>query len=323
MSVITPFLAYFPCVMLGGSGVIATAIVGFIIGNQYAPRFTPDYRLLAFNLWPTLGFCVQSIVFLLVGIDMNNIINSISSIPLHDLVLYSSSVILTVIIGRFIWVYLFVLFLPRFLFPSIKKKDPPPPWQATFIIAWAGMRGGISLAAALAVPTLPLLSAGANPKSLLIFLVFCVIAATLLLQGLPLPWIIKKIGIQKYAVHEHYNQHIAELTARFKVVKAAVRWLKKYLEEVKDNPDLYQQVKGALREYKMLKTRLKERIKSHDGEALEHDEMEELQEELFVLSQIIEVEREELLRMWRNDEISLAVRNNIMQILDHKVKHLV
>lgn len=323
LSLLTPFIAYFPCVMMGGSGVIATAIVGFIIGNHYATRFTPEYRILAFTLWPTVAFTVQSIVFLLVGIDMNNIVNSISVIPIQTLLLYSSSVILTVIIGRFIWVYLFVLFLPRLLFPSIKKKDPYPPWQAPFIISWAGMRGGISLAAALAVPTLPLLSAGANPKNLLIFLVFCVIAVTLVLQGLTLPWLIKKIGIQKMAIDEHYNQHIVELTARYKVVKAALRWLKKYLEEVKDNPDLYEQVKLFIREYKMLRTKLKERIKSHDGESLEHDEMAEVQEELFVLSQIVEIEKEELMRMWHNDEINLAVRNKILQILDHKVKHLV
>lgn len=320
-SFVTPFIAYIPAVELGGCGVLATCIVGFIIGNYYAPLFSPEFRLGARTVWPALSYTIQNIVFLFVGLDLRYILYQISSISSYSLFLYSGAVILTVIIGRFIWTFP-AAYLPRFLFPSIRKKDPYPPWQYAFIISWSGMRGGVSLAAAFAVPVLPNLVEGANPKSLLIFLVFAVIAATFLAQGLTLPWLLKKLGVNKFGQREQFKEHIAELSARYKITTAALHWLKEYKEEVKDDPKLLEEAKLYIREYRMLKQQLKERIASHDKKTMAHDEAEEAKEEAFLVTQVIEIEKAELLRLWHEDKITLVLRNRLLDRLDHRWKNI-
>jgi CPA1 family monovalent cation:H+ antiporter len=321
-SILTPFLAYFPPIMLGGSGVLATAITGFVISNRYGVRFTPEFRLVSRAIWPSISFAIQSILFLLIGLDMRLILDSISSISGKSLFIYSAAVILVIIIGRFIWVYP-ATYVPRWLFPSILKKDPYPPWQYPIVVSWAGMRGGVSLAAALAVPVLPATVEGANPRDLLIFLVFCAIAATFILQGLTLPWILKVTGVHEHGQRERYDEHLSQLTARKKMIQAALRWLSEYKENIKDNPKVLDQVKLYIQEYRMLKAQLKERIAAHDGiTTLAHDEQAESREEACLLSQILEVEKEELLKLWRKEKINLTVRNNLLAQLDHRSQHI-
>ncbi len=319
-SLLTPFLAYYPAVLLGGCGVLATVVTGFVIGNIYAVRFSPEFRLFSRAFWPTLSFGLQSFIFLLVGLDFRFILGRISSISPLSLLIYSGTLILAVIVGRFLWVYAAAI-LPRFLFSSIRKKDPYPTWQSIFVISWSGMRGGISLAAALAVPFLPGTVKGANPNDLLLFLVFSVITTTFVVQGLTLPWLINVLGIQKSAKCEEYNEHITELNARLTMTKAVLRWLSEYKDEVKDDPKLLEQVKLYIREYRMLKNQLKERIADH-REILDHDEQKEAMTEIFLLSQILEIEKVELLELWRKEKINLAVRNKLLERLDHRVKHL-
>jgi Na+/H+ antiporter len=320
-SVLTPFIAYFPPEQLGGSGILSTVVAGFVIGNVFSIRFTPEFRLVSRAVWPALAFAMQSILFLLVGLEMRYVMESISSISLNSLLLYSGSVIATVIIGRFIWVYVVVGFLPRFLFPSLRKKDPYPPWQYPLIISWAGMRGAISLAAALAVPMLPSDVEGANARELLVFLVFTVIIATLLIQGLTLPWLMKVIGMRKYGQREKYKEHMAELNARMQMTKAVLRWLKEYKAEVKEDPKYLAETKVHLQEYKMLKKQLEERIKSHDGD-FDHDETLEAADEICFLEHIIDIERQELIKLWRKEKVNITVATKLLNKLDHRVSHL-
>jgi len=319
-SLLTPFLAYWPAEQLGGCGVLATVVAGFVIGHVYAMKFTPEFRVVSRAVWPALTFAIESILFLLVGLNMKSILRDISVIPTEKLALYSIAVVLTVIIGRFIWVYGFVTYFPRIM-SSVRKKEPFVPWQYPFVTAWAGMRGGISLAAALAVPALPAEVHGANSRDLLIFLVFCVIAATLLFQGLSLPWILKKIGISKFEKTVKSNQKVVELTARIKITQAVLRWLAAYKGQVKDNPKLLEEVKLYFQEYRLLKTKLNEKIGKFDGD-YQYDEKEKLMNESFLLSQIIEVERSELLMLWQKEEIDLKIRDKLLERLDHRAKHL-
>ncbi|CAN5431930.1 Na+/H+ antiporter [soil metagenome] len=317
-SILTPFIAYFPAEMLGGSGILATAATGFIIGQFYSLRFSPEFRLFSWAFWPSLSFALQNIIFLLVGLNLRFIINNISSIPTASLLLYSVSVILVVILGRFIWMFPTV-YLPR-VFASVRKKEAAFPWQFPIVISWAGMRGGVSLAAALAVPSLPFTVAGANPRDLLIFLVFSVIVATFLLQGLTLPWLLKVLKVQKYSRCEQYNEHVAELIARMTMVKAVLRWLSKY-KNVSNDPKLLDEIKVHILQYQMLKKQLKTKI-AREAETLISDEKTAIITEVFLLSQIIEIEKAELLRLWHSEKINLAVRNKLLERLDHRAKHL-
>jgi Na+/H+ antiporter len=320
-SLLTPFIAYIPAEMLGGSGILATVVTGFVIGNRYAVHYTPEFRLVSFAVWPALGFAIQNLLFLLVGLDMKNILYNISSIPFQSIALYSAAIIATVILGRFFWVYGCIYFLPRFLFPSIRKKDPLPPWQFPFITSWAGMRGSISLAAALAIPALPMLSNGANPQDLVVFLVFVIIAATFLLQGLTLPWLLKVLDVSKYGKEEEYSEHLSELEARMLMINAALRWLLEYRKQIVDSPKLLDEVKLYISEYLRLKRNLASGIKSH-MENVAHDEKSEMRVEEFLLSQIVEVERSELMRLWKNQKININIRNKLITRLDHHSRNL-
>ncbi len=320
---VTPFIAYIPAAKLGGTGIIATAIVGFIIGNKFTLRFTPEYRLTALSIWPTLGFAIQGLIFLLVGLDMRSTFMRISSIPLETLMLYVFSTTFVIIVGRFIWVYGALIFLPRFLLPYLRKKDPYPPWQYPFIISWSGIRGGISLAAALAVPALTLKINGVDPRDLLVFLVFCIIIVTLVLQGLSLPFIIKKIGIAHVGESERYTEHMNELQAKSEMIEAALNWLEKYIKNIKNNMKLLPEVSQYIYEYQSLKKHLASRIFAHDGKSM-HDEQTETKEDLSLLLKIIEVEKSELSRLWREEKINLRTRNKLLATLDHQLqRHLI
>lgn len=318
-SALTPFLAYIPAVAAGGCGVLATAITGFMIGNRYSPRFNSDFRLLSRAIWPTVAFAIQCVLFLLIGLDLRSITSGISPIATGTVAWYSIAIILTLIIGRFIWVYLAVYFLPRALFPRLRKRDPYPPWQYPFIVSWAGIRGSISLAAALAVPALPTLVNGTNPRNLLIFLVFIVIVTTFIFQGMTLPFLINLLGIKKYALAEKHEEHVSELNARVKMVTAVLRWLHQYQREVNDNPKLANEVSEHIKQYKIIKTHLKDRVAMHSPE-LPHDEKAEVMEEYFLTAQIIEIEKAKVLELWRTNKINLTIRNRLLDKLDHRAK---
>ncbi len=319
ISLSTPFFAYLPAIKLGGSGVLATAVTGLIIEYYYIERFSPEIRLLARSIWAMIALVIESILFLLVGLELPFILDRISSIAVSDLVFYSMVVTLTVIIGRFIWVYP-AAYLPRYLFPSIRKRENMP-WQNPFVVSWAGMRGGISLAAALAVPALPHMSNGVNPTDLLVFIVFCVIIATLILQGLALPWVIKVIGLRRVGQHEQYLDHISELSARKKMANAVLAWLLEFKEQSQENMHLCRELDFRIKEYKNLKSLLKDSIKNHD-ENIPHAQEREMKEILFLSDKIVGIKRDILAKLWQENKISHKIKNKLQQELDHRTKQL-
>jgi len=321
ISFLTPFLAYLPAERLGGCGVLATVVTGLILGHKYLHQLTPEVRLVGHSFWLSLEFALQSVLFFLVGLNFRYILEGIQAVPIHNFILYSSTIIAIVIIGRFIWVYLAAL-VPRFLFPSIRKKDPYPPWQIPFIISWAGMRGGISLAAALAIPMLTMTVDSVNIRDLILFLVFCVIIATLLIQGLTLPWLLDILGINKFGQHEKYTEHLAELSARLFMIKEALHWLKSYRESVKDNIKLSAEIRFRIHQYQKLKKQLKERIQMHDEIQDFHDENLEMKETIFITIQLIEVEKRALLNVCRKEKIHMETRNKLLQELDFRAREL-
>lgn len=317
VSILTPFLAYIPAQQLGGSGVLATVVTGLVIGNYFLERFTPEVRISGRAVWNTITFVLQNILFLLVGLDFRIIIERISSISYGRLFWYTLAVIFVVIIGRFIWVFTTVnVQRLKFLTP---KRVTLPPWQFLFIVSWSGMRGGVSLAAALSVPSI-LLADGANVRDFIVFIVFSCIVATLFIQGLTLPWVMKRLGVHRHKLKEKYSEHISELSARVALMKAVLHWLKKYIKMIKNNPDLSIQVHLHIKQYQLLKKQLIEQIKNH-SEYVDHDERLELQNEILLASQILEVERAELDRLWHKEEISYAVKSKLLQQLDFRARH--
>jgi monovalent cation/hydrogen antiporter len=188
VSLLTPFAAYLPAERLGVSGVLATATAGLCVG-WWAPRImASDTRLRSRAVWEMLVFLLNGLVFILIGMQLSAILGGIERELLVQALEIALAVVLTVIGVRLTWVfaasYLKWIGLRR-LRQAAERPDP----RGTLVVGWAGMRGVVSLAAALA---LPLDTPGRN---LLIFVTFCVILATLVGQGLSLPTIIRAVGV--------------------------------------------------------------------------------------------------------------------------------
>lgn len=317
VSLITPFLAYLLPVFLGGCGVLATAVTGFVIGHSYFSKYSAEFRIMSRAIWPTLAFTIQNLIFMMVGINMHRIVSNIATLPLNIIILNIICILLTVIVGRFIWVFFFVTFLPRFLFPFIKKMDPYPPWQYPFVISWAGMRGGISLAAAYAIPALPLLPTGLSPRDLIIFYVFCVVILTLILQGSLLPWLLKAIGVNKFIAKEKHNEHQSELAAKLKITQQSLAWLINYKGSL-ENEKLIMVVDAQINNYNLLESQLIHRIDKNEKKMLPS-----VKEEIKILEQLVRVQRDTLDKLWEDDQITSKTRDKLLKELDHLEKVLI
>ena len=196
-SLLTPFVAYLLAERLQVSGVLAVVAAGVYLGWRTPEITSFQTRLRAGPVWDMVEFLLNGFVFILIGLQLPDILHRLAAdhYSLGLLIRYAVLITLAIIIIRIFWV-IPSAYLPRFLFKSIRRHDPYPSWQYLAIIGWTGMRGVVSLAAALA---LPLYKADGTPfpgRDLILFLTFVIIFATLVLQGLSLPSLIRWLGIK-------------------------------------------------------------------------------------------------------------------------------
>ena len=216
VSLMTPFAAFLPAEAAGASGLLAVVVTGLVLGH-HAPRTTGSAaRLQAQAVWRMIDFVLEGVVFALIGLQLRSILGGLSGYTTTQLSTYAAVIVLVVICGRFLWVFP-AAYVPRLLSATIRERDPTPPWQGIFIVSWAGMRGVVSLAAAFALPTHTSAGTLFPDRNLLLFLTFCVIVATLVLQGASLPWLIERLGLRRDAVREKLSEaqavHIATRAA--------------------------------------------------------------------------------------------------------------
>jgi Na+/H+ antiporter len=257
ISLLGPFAAWIPAESLAVSGVLAVVTAGVLLG-QAAPRvLSSDTRVLGSGVWQMVIFVINGLVFILIGLQLPTILQVISEarspLQLAGLGLAVSAAVIAV---RLAWVFPGT-YLPYWLLPSVRKRDPSPQPRVVLIIGWAGMRGVVSLAAALA---LPLTVEGGAPfpgRDLLLFLTFAVILATLVGQGLTLPFLIRRLGVGDDGSTEHDVVH-----AREAAVDAALGRLDGLADEWPGHRELIDNLRARY---------------AHAGEHLEHDhEAEEL-----------------------------------------------
>jgi NhaP-type Na+/H+ or K+/H+ antiporter len=174
--------------------VLAVVAAGLVRG-RYAPEIvSAEMRIMARSVWNVLVFMLNSLVFILIGIQMSDVMDTLGRYPLAQLMLMGAAITLVAVLVRFAWVYP-VAYLPRWLAGNLRKHAPRLRRRELGIISWCGMRGIVSLAAALALPT-TLPDGQAFPaRDLIIFLTFFVIAATLIGQGLTLSPLIRKLRV--------------------------------------------------------------------------------------------------------------------------------
>jgi monovalent cation/hydrogen antiporter len=184
ISLLIPFAAYLPAEQLRVSGVLAVVTAGLVIGRRLGTMLSPSSRLLWLTSWKMVGFVLNGLVFVLVGFALPDILREPSSISPLEFLGLAVLVCAAVIGSRFAWVFLTSL-LPNSPRRTIAARDPRLAWRLTFLVGWSGLRGAVSLAAALALPL------DFPERNLILLLTFAVILATLVGQGLSLPFFVR------------------------------------------------------------------------------------------------------------------------------------
>ncbi|MCC6178601.1 MAG: Na+/H+ antiporter [Chloroflexi bacterium] len=214
LSILAPFAAYLPAEAVGVSGVVAVAAAGLYTGWRSPVLLSAATRIEASAVWEVLVFILNGLLFILVGLQLPTLTGALAERPPATVEVSAVLVCLTVIVLRLVWVFPST-YLPRLLSAGVRRRDPAPPWQQVVIMGWTGMRGGDSLAAALAIPfTLPN-GAPFPGRDLIIALAFTVIVVTLVTQGLSLPLLIRWLGVREGDASERdvERAHLAEARA--------------------------------------------------------------------------------------------------------------
>lgn len=196
LTLITPYIMFILAEHFHYSGVLAVVSGGLFLSYNSHKMLTHQSRIQATNVWHTLIFIINGIIFILIGLELPVVMENMTEITVQDGIIYGIIISLIIIAIRFIWTYI-IAFVPRAMFKSIREKEKSPGWKSPFIISFAAMRGVVSLAAALSIPVLLPSGEGFPHRSTILFVTFVVILITLVGQGLLLPLVIKLIKIDE------------------------------------------------------------------------------------------------------------------------------
>jgi monovalent cation/hydrogen antiporter len=242
LSLITPYVAYWVPEHLGGSGVIATVACGLYVSWNGPMLISSATRLQGIFFWDLIIYLIEGMLFLLMGFQMRILYERSKAFPLDDILIATALVSAIIIVARFAWVYP-ATYLPRLISPSLRRRDPSPPWQWVFILSFAGLRGAVSLAAALALP-FTLATGDAFPdRDLILFVSFGVIFVTLVGLGLSLPAVVRALGVCEAGHIELIAEHESEIVARREALDVAL----KSLDALTEDRDLSDEVVRLLR----------------------------------------------------------------------------
>ena len=200
ITLLTPYALYLPAERLHVSGVLAVVTAGLIVGANRRRLFPDELRVEARAVWETVDFVLNVLIFILIGFQLPTILEGLSGDYSPKVLVIDAAIVSgVVIVTRFLWVYPGA-YLPRVMDRVLRlNTDPFPPWRTVTVVAWTGMRGVVSLAGALALPTVLADGSKFPNRDLIQFLTFWVIFATLVLQGLTLPLVIRVLGVHKRA----------------------------------------------------------------------------------------------------------------------------
>lgn len=224
LGMLVPFGAYLFAEELHSSGVLAVVVAGLYIGH-YAPRSSYYTRLQDTAVWRSVDVLLESFVFALIGLQLKTVVAEVDVTP--GLLWAAGAVLLATILVRFAWMYP-AAYLPRWLSRRVREREKAPGWRGITVISWAGMRGVVSLAAAAALPLdLP-------GREVIVFCAFVVTVGTLLIQGMTLPWVIRKLG---HRGDEERTDALAEAQVQHAAAQAAVERLDRVVDDGDNAPD--------------------------------------------------------------------------------------
>jgi CPA1 family monovalent cation:H+ antiporter len=237
VSLLAPFAAFLPAEALHVSGVLAAVTAGLLHGWRAPRTMSSRTRVQGFGTWQTTIFVVNGLAFLLIGLQLPEVIDNVAGYDSGQLAVLAIAVSGTVILVRLAWVFP-ATYIPRWIIPGLARRDPAPSPRVVLILGWAGMRGAVSLAAALALPLVPPFP----ERDLIIFLTFVTIIVTLVGQGLTLPLLIRNLG-----VGDDGSVELEVLHAREAATDAALARLDDLVTEVPGHVPLIEQLRDRYR----------------------------------------------------------------------------
>ena len=296
VSLSVPYTIYIVAESLELSGVLGVVAAGF-----YRARYTPEMvsaemRILARSVWNLLVFFLNSLVFVLIGLQLRGSLERITHQTVGELLLYGVALALVAIAVRFLWVYL-ASYIPHL----IRRDRAAPPRGEMFVESWCGMRGIVSLAAALALPLSSDLDVPFPYRDHLIFFTFVVIFVTLVVQGLTLSSIIRRIGLGT-----DWSGMEEERRARADLGHAALAEIDRVAAEERAPPALIERIRAEFSE------KILEAMPSGPEEHTEAEIAKRLR------NAAVRAERAELIRIWRKNRISDEVLHQLEEELDYQ-----
>lgn len=304
VSMAVPYIAYILAEHVHCSGVLAVVAAGLFRG-RFAPKIvSAEMRILARSVWNILVFLLNSLIFMLIGMQLSQMTNRLADYALGDLVLWSVSVSLVAILVRILWVYP-AAWIPRLVSRTLRMRERAPSNRELFIESWCGMRGIVSLAAALALPMTIESGAPFPHRDLLIFLTFVVILVTLVGQGLTLaPLILRLRLISDTSVAEE------ERRARTDMGNAALAAVAQTAAMEGAKPHILERVRAEFAE------RLALAAADASSDAQDAEQARRLR------LAAIRAERAELIRVWKENHISDDVMHELEEELDYQESRL-
>jgi CPA1 family monovalent cation:H+ antiporter len=254
ISLMTGYLAFIPAELAGVSAVLAAVTAGVYLGWHTPELTTPQVRLQGVAVWEIVQYLLNALLFVLIGLQLPVVVDALGGFSAATLATYAVLVSLTVVVVRFVWVFA-VLHAPKWIARRMSN------WRGAVFLSWAGMRGAVSLAAALAIPLRTDAGTPFPGRDLILFLTFSVILVTLVGQGLTLPLVIRVLGIEDDGLDDRQDAK-----ARIHAAEAALARLEELAGEDWVREDTAERVRGA---YNFRTSRFRARLDDGDDGAIE------------------------------------------------------
>ena len=302
LSLLTGYFAYIPAELLGVSAVIAAVTAGVYLGWHTPELTTPEVRLLGQSTWEIVTFVLNALLFTLIGLQLPSILDELDAYSTGELLWWAFAVWAAVVVARCLWVYP-AAWLPRLL--SRHEREPMMASRKMALVSWSGLRGAVSLAAALAVPLTTETGAEFPGRSLILFLTFAVILGSLVLQGLTLPAVIRALDLEDDSAIEARE----EARARIDAAAAAIARLEELATEDWVRDDTADRLRGS---YGVRQARFSARLDDGDDGAIEARSLDYQR----LRRELLDAERAAVVELRRLGEISDEVARRITRDLD-------
>ena len=298
LALVTPFLAFWPPHAAGGSGVIACVTAGLYVSWNGRRLIRPVTRLQGYFIWDMVVWAIEALLFLLAGLQAHVVVSSLAGEDWQRAVAAAALTSVLVIVTRFAWIYLGT-YLPYLATPGVRRAGAMPDWRQPFFVSFTGLRGAVSLAAALLIP--PVLEGQPFPdRDLVLFATYCVIVLTLVGLGSALPAMVRTLGIDRQGAIEARRNKRDEQRVRLEALEAVLAAI----------PPDHPSGRSA-----SLTSRHQARLKFYADAASREDPAPTARETIVDL-ELLDVERDVVARAFEESRLSDDARRRIERELD-------